>query len=195
MLSSGFARKSGPTCSVRTLSTSLVVRRRQRVFNRRATNHQIPNHGHPWIQNFQSIATVMLTNVTTVTVLSGPERRRRWGTTEKLRIVEESLAPAARVVEVARRYDIQPNLLTLWWRQARNGALGCGSDSAIRQADKVHFAAVSVAPDQQALMAPSERRGAIEIEFAAGVRMRITGEVDSATLTAAVAALSGGRPR
>jgi len=33
---------------------------RQRVFNRRATNHQIPNHGHPWIQNFQSIATVML---------------------------------------------------------------------------------------------------------------------------------------
>jgi len=109
--------------------------------------------------------------------------------------VEESLAPAARVVEVARRYDIQPNLLTLWRRQARNGALGCGSESAIRQTDKVHFAAVSVAPEQQALMAPYQRRGAIEIEFAAGVRMRITGEVDSATLTAAVAALSGGRPR
>jgi transposase len=44
-------------------------------------------------------------------------------------------------------------------------------------------------------MAPSERRGAIEIEFAAGVRMRITGVVDAATLTAAVAALSDGRPR
>src|SRR6201987_2060967 len=33
---------------------------RQRIFNRRATNHQIPNHGRPWIQNFQYNATVML---------------------------------------------------------------------------------------------------------------------------------------
>ena len=33
---------------------------RQRIFNRRATNHQIPNHGRPWIQNLQSIATLML---------------------------------------------------------------------------------------------------------------------------------------
>ena len=101
--------------------------------------------------------------MTTVTILSGLERRRRWSTAEKLRIVEESLAPAARVVEVARRHDIHPNLLTLWRRQARSGALGCGSEPAIRQADKVHFAAVSIAPGQQALMAPSERGGAIEI--------------------------------
>src|SRR6476660_6837442 len=33
---------------------------RQRILNRRTTNHQIPNHGHPWIQNLQSVATVML---------------------------------------------------------------------------------------------------------------------------------------
>ena len=133
--------------------------------------------------------------MTTVTVLSGPERRRRWNTAEKLRIVEESLAPAARVVEVARRYDIHPNLLTLWRRQARNGALGCGSEPAFRQVDKINFAAVSVAPEQQALMAPSQCRGAIEIEFAAGARMRITGTVDAATLKAAVAILADGRPR
>jgi len=105
------------------------------------------------------------------------------------------LGACARVVEVARRHDIHPNLLTLWRRQARSGALGCGPEPAVRQADKVHFAAVSIAPGPQALMAPSERRGAIEIEFAAGVRMRITGTVDAATLTAAVAALSDGRPR
>jgi hypothetical protein len=37
--------------------------------------------------------------------------------------------------------------------------------------------------------------GAIEIEFVAGVRMRITGTVDAATLKAAVAALADGRPR
>jgi transposase len=37
--------------------------------------------------------------------------------------------------------------------------------------------------------------GAIEIEFAAGARMRITGMVDAATLKAAVAALADGWPR
>jgi transposase len=44
----------------------------------------------------------------TVTVLSGPERRRRWTTAEKLGIVQESLAPDAIVNEIARRYDIHP---------------------------------------------------------------------------------------
>ena len=36
--------------------------------------------------------------------------------------------------------------------------------------------------------------GAIEIELVSGVRMRITGAVDTATLRAAVAALTGGQP-
>jgi len=37
--------------------------------------------------------------------------------------------------------------------------------------------------------------GALEIEFAAGARLRIMGTVDAATLKAAVAALADGRPR
>jgi transposase-like protein len=51
--------------------------------------------------------------VTTVTVLSGPERRRRWTTAQKLRIVEESLAPGASVVEVARRHDVMSTAICL----------------------------------------------------------------------------------
>jgi transposase len=58
----------------------------------------------------------------TVTVLSGPERRRRWTAAEKQRIVEESLAGAGSVAEVARRHDVHPNQLHLWRRQARAGA-------------------------------------------------------------------------
>ena len=38
-------------------------------------------------------------------------------------------------------------------------------------------------------------RGMIEIEFAAGARMRITGAVDANALTAAVAVLAEGRRR
>jgi transposase len=133
--------------------------------------------------------------VTTVTVLSGPERRRRWSTSEKLRIVEESLAPGASVAEVARRYDVHRNLVTLWRRQARTGVLACGPEPMQRREDEVRFAAVSVAPDRQPLTASSGTCGAIEIEFAAGARMRITGAVDAATLTAVVAALTDGQPR
>jgi len=133
--------------------------------------------------------------VTTVTVLSGPERRRRWTTAEKVRIVEESLSPGASVVEVARRHDVHRNLVTVWRRQARTGLLACGPEPMQGQDDEVRFAAVSIAPDRQPLTVPSGTCGAIEIEFAAGARMRITGVVDAATLKAAVAALSNGLSR
>jgi transposase len=55
-----------------------------------------------------------------------------------------------------------------------------------------------VATELEAASAPAGSAsggGAIEIEFVAGVRMRITGAVDAATLTAAIAALADGRPR
>jgi transposase len=132
--------------------------------------------------------------VTTVTVLSGPERRRRWTTAQKLRIVEESLAPGASVVEVARRHDVHRNLLTVWRRQARKGVLACGREPTPRQDDEVRFAAVSLAPDLP-LTAASVTGGAIEIELAAGVRVRITGAVDAATLKAVMAALTDGSLR
>lgn len=128
-----------------------------------------------------------------VSILSGPERRRRWSTVEKLRIVEESQAASASVVDVARRHDVHPNLLTVWRRQARTGSLG--TVKAPRQASEVKFAAVSVAPGPSAWAACAGTGGTIEIAFASGVQLRITGAVDPATLTAAVVALSGGRAR
>jgi transposase len=60
----------------------------------------------------------------TVTVLSGPERRRRWASSEKARIVEESVAPGAVVTAVAQRHDVYPNLLHHWRRQAKRALDG-----------------------------------------------------------------------
>ena len=57
----------------------------------------------------------------TVTVLPGPERRRRWTTAEKLGIVEESETAEIPIVEVARRHGIHPNHLHGRRRQARLG--------------------------------------------------------------------------
>jgi transposase len=49
--------------------------------------------------------------MTTVTVLSSPERRRRWSTAEKRRIVAESDSGGLSVAELARRHDEEESVL------------------------------------------------------------------------------------
>lgn len=58
-----------------------------------------------------------------IEVLSGPERRRRWSTAEKLAIVQETYEPDVTVSIVARRHGIQPNQLFNWRKLAAQGAL------------------------------------------------------------------------
>ncbi|WP_407193099.1 transposase [Bradyrhizobium sp. STM 3566] len=55
-----------------------------------------------------------------VEVLGGLERRRRWSQDDKARIVEETLAPGAKVTEVARRNGVAASLVFTWRRQARH---------------------------------------------------------------------------
>ena len=125
--------------------------------------------------------------MTTVAVLSGPERRRRWTSADKGRIVEESLAGEASVVDVARRHDIHPNLLHLWRRQARAGLLAVTGQAGAVPGEAMCFAAVAVAPEERVLAAAP---GMIEIEFVGGARLRITGAVDAVTASAAIAAVA-----
>jgi transposase-like protein len=54
-----------------------------------------------------------------VEVLGGLERRRRWSQDDKARIVEETLAPGAKVTEVARRNGVAASVVFTWRRQAR----------------------------------------------------------------------------
>lgn len=58
-----------------------------------------------------------------IEVLSGPERRCRWSTGEKLAIIQEAYEPDATVNIVARRYGIQPNQLFTWRKLTTQGAL------------------------------------------------------------------------
>jgi transposase len=133
--------------------------------------------------------------MTTVAVLSGRERRRRWTSAEKLRIVEESLTGEASVAEVARRHDVHPNLLHGWRRQACAGALACAGEPEAAPGGKAHFASVAVVPEPPAFAAPvqSAATGVIEIELASGTRLRISGAVEPATVSAVIAALTGRR--
>jgi len=118
-------------------------------------------------------------------------RRRRWSEDEKLKIVLESLQAPRQVSATARRYGLSRSQLLQWRRSFRAEQ----KDAAEQQ---IGFVPAVVAPEPEAAEpAPAGPAGggAIEIEFASGARMRITGVVDQATLTAAVAALAEGRRR
>lgn len=56
-------------------------------------------------------------------IFSGPERRRRWSTAEKLAIVHETYEAGSTVSLVARRHGIAPNQLFAWRKLASQGAL------------------------------------------------------------------------
>jgi transposase len=54
-----------------------------------------------------------------VEVLTGPGRRRSWSDDEKARIVAETAEPGAKVTEVARCWQVSPQQVFDWRRQAR----------------------------------------------------------------------------
>ncbi|MBV8056988.1 MAG: transposase [Deltaproteobacteria bacterium] len=56
-------------------------------------------------------------------IITGVERRRRWSVEDKLRIVAETEAPAGRIAEIARKYEISRGLLWNWRNQVRRGQL------------------------------------------------------------------------
>jgi transposase len=116
-------------------------------------------------------------------------RRRRWSEDEKFKIVLESLQAPRQVAATARRYGVSRSLLLRWRRSFHPEP-----KDAVHQ---VGFVPAMVVPESEAICGPvgPASGGAIEIEFAAGARMRITGTVDAAMLKAAVAALSDGKPR
>ncbi len=120
-----------------------------------------------------------------VEVITGTERRRQFTEAEKLRLVEEAFQPGVKATAVARRLGVDVSLLYRWRRQFFG-----------QQPRLPAFLPVTVAPDEppQADPSPSEPEpplGRMEVEFAAGTRLHITGSVDPAMITAVVAALSG----
>lgn len=116
-------------------------------------------------------------------------RRRRWSDEEKLKIVLESLAAPRQVSATARRYGIARSQLLQWRRLFRPER-----NETVEQASGFVPAVVvrDCEPERPAGLAAD---GTIEIEFASGARMRVTGAVDPAALKATVEALIGSKPR
>jgi transposase len=89
----------------------------------------------------------------------------------------------------ARRYGISRSQLYLWRRAFR-------ATQAETAEPQVGFVPATIAveplPPAPELAAPPDP-GMIEIDFANGARMRVTGAINEATLAAALRALSEGR--
>jgi len=130
--------------------------------------------------------------MTTATVLSGPERRRRWTRAEKALIVEESLCGGS-VAEVARRHDVHANLLHAWRRQARTGTLVGGRAAQMMPAGD--FAPVVIASDGSVAGATRSDAGAdgavIELVLRNGRVLRLPAGVAPARVAALADVLEG----
>ena len=58
-----------------------------------------------------------------IEVVTSVQRRRRWTASEKVRMVEETLAPGMTVSLVARQHGVAPNQLFTWRRLVAQGGL------------------------------------------------------------------------
>ena len=119
-----------------------------------------------------------------VEVITSVQRRRRWSREEKERIVAAALEPGAVASEVARAAGIHTSQLFRWRQQLCDRAPVLAA-----------FNAVAIAPDPTGAVPLPERVGTVEIEFATGGRMRISGPVEAATVSALIKALAKSKRR
>jgi transposase len=126
-----------------------------------------------------------------IEIIMGKERRRRWTTQEKLRIVAETEEVGARIGDVAARHDVYPSLLSTWRRQVREGCLGAGRATGFVQ---VRLATpsqeVTVTPGCQTASGASGATG-IEIILPDGTRLHIRHAAQLPLLRPVIAALRG----
>lgn len=112
-------------------------------------------------------------------------RRRTWSDEEKRQLVALTYEAGTSVSIVARRYDLNANLLFTWRREARRAGQMTG---ATESAAALTFAPIEVIPDQGAPSCASlESR--IVIELPGGARVRIDGAVSEAALVRVLSAL------
>ena len=123
-----------------------------------------------------------------IEILTGPARRRRWSADEKARIVAETLAPGARVSEVARPWQVCPQQAFAWRHAARREAPTPPPDTTSPAA--VAFVPIITDP------APPEPSTAPAIEVKlAGAVVRVACGMDGALLTAVLRAVRASASR
>ena len=124
--------------------------------------------------------------------MGGRRKRRFWSDVEKRMICVQARLPGVSVSQVARRYDVNANLVFSWLRDPRfepdegavEGHAGFLPVEIIDACAEPHCE-----PEAEAdVSAPS---GRIELKLAGGHRLRITGTCDPEALARLIRGLSG----
>ena len=126
-----------------------------------------------------------------IEIISGNERRRRWSTEEKLRIVAESHEPGACVKAVAVRHDVCPSLVFNWRRQVREGRLGPGRGTAFMPVRLLQSAQQAKPPEPDHAAHDAGHSTGIEITLPDGSRIHISDAMQLPLLRPVIAALRG----
>jgi len=112
---------------------------------------------------------------------------------EKLRILEQSVAPGSSISLVCRLHGISSGQLYTWRRLFRSGELtgfapvAVISDSPIPQLPAPEPV---VDPEPVCEMAAPQSAGTIEVELPSGVKLKLSGDVDETALRRVLSALS-----
>jgi transposase len=128
-----------------------------------------------------------------VEVITSVQRRRRWSRAEKERMVAAAMEPGAVASEIARAAGIHTSKLFRWRQQLCQRIQIPAVFNAVTVAPETATTS-SLLPERTGPSSPQET-GVIDIEFAAGGRMRISGSVAAATVSALVKALAPGKRR
>jgi transposase len=96
------------------------------------------------------------------TLITGPERRRRWSEEQKLELLAEAFGPGGNVTETARRADIHTSLLYRWRRATLTPPPPSGLTPAVL------IAAPDEPPEPQRAAGPT-----ILVELPGGARVHV----------------------
>jgi transposase len=111
----------------------------------------------------------------------GERKRRSWTRDEKRRIVEESLQEGASIAEVARRHELNANLLFTWRRKM-------GVEPSVRT-EPMPILPVTIAGVAAEGSCP-DAVGQMAIVLLEGERIIVWADVETAALTRVLKALS-----
>jgi transposase len=106
-----------------------------------------------------------------ITLLTGPERRRRWPEEDRHRILAAAFAPGAIVLNVARQFDVASSLIYKWRQRALAAKGGVGF-------------APAVVMDEARGVPGSLQMAVITVDLAGGGRVSIGSAASAALITA-----------
>jgi transposase len=133
-----------------------------------------------------------------IEVLTGPVRRRRWSAEEKARIVEETLAPGARVSEVARRWQVCSQQVFGWRRAACRAVTAVAATTTAEAPAAPDFVPIMTGVRQAVSIpraTPASAAPVIEVKLAGAVVRVASGMDDAAQLTAVLRAVRASASR